>query len=173
MDIELPGSDAVAAPQPDTRSAGKLDTDDHDTLHLQRRNTRTQLIRNSNMKYLEEKNVGLFLNVMLTELFHEKPDNPMAWCTQFFLRHDEISEASKDRWVHKGDTLQLTDEMRIWSAQWRLPYVIDELLAAIMESQPEEPDSFAGSWFRWNHKAFPSEKHALPEGWTPSKQCDA
>ena len=123
-----------------------------------------------NEEYLIERDVGLFLSVMLMELYDEMPDHPMQWCSQFFLRHDEMNEA-QEKWQHKG-VLTVTTEKRLWSASWRIPFVINELLAAILEEKPENPDAFAGSWFRWNSKSYHGQKHTLPDNWVPSKSFD-
>eukprot|EP01061_Rhynchopus_euleeides_P023343 TRINITY_DN38019_c0_g1_i1.p1 TRINITY_DN38019_c0_g1~~TRINITY_DN38019_c0_g1_i1.p1 ORF type:complete len:187 (+),score=43.31 TRINITY_DN38019_c0_g1_i1:287-847(+) len=140
------------------------------TLHIRSKEEEWAVKKAENMSYIADKNVGAFLSVMLMELFKDMPENPIQWCAQFFLRHDDVIEA-KEKWEHQG-SLDITDDKRVWSAAWRIPFVMDELLSAILEEKPEQPDSFAASWFRWNAKSIQRKRHGLPEGWSPQKAFD-
>eukprot|EP01065_Artemidia_motanka_P039435 TRINITY_DN48357_c0_g1_i1.p2 TRINITY_DN48357_c0_g1~~TRINITY_DN48357_c0_g1_i1.p2 ORF type:complete len:174 (+),score=63.48 TRINITY_DN48357_c0_g1_i1:63-584(+) len=125
-------------------------------------------------KYLDEKRVLMFLDTMLHEMFQEMPEDPIDFGLAYLIRHESMHEIQKRapdrRKSHRG----FPDEARKWSAEWKVPFLLDDLLTDMLAEEPPEPDRFAAAWFRWNKKKFMVRHHndakvpkKLAETWQP------
>eukprot|EP00756_Hemistasia_phaeocysticola_P058213 Hpha_TRINITY_DN3483_c0_g1::TRINITY_DN3483_c0_g1_i1::g.32512::m.32512 len=129
------------------------------------------------LDYLESKQVLFFLDSMLHDLFLKMPDDPVDFCLSYLLRHDSMAEIQRQAPERRKSTAGFSDEARAWSAKWKVPFLLDDLLADIIKEEPAEPDRFAAAWFRWNKKNFMVKHHCgmgkeprkLPQGWAPAK----
>lgn len=128
------------------------------------------------LEYLESKKVLTFLDAMLTELFLETPDDPVDFCLRYLIRHESMAEITRRAPERRKSTAGFSQEARAWSAKWKVPFLLDDLLTDMLKDEPEEPDRFAAAWFRWNKKPFMVKHHCgmgkeprkLPPGWTPA-----
>ena len=66
--------------------------------------------------------------------------------------------------------------IRKYSAYWKIPCLINDLLEGLLTEKPEFPDKYASGWFRWNRHIF-KQNHfrgenpkELPPSWVPKDE---
>eukprot|EP01065_Artemidia_motanka_P028098 TRINITY_DN3332_c1_g1_i2.p1 TRINITY_DN3332_c1_g1~~TRINITY_DN3332_c1_g1_i2.p1 ORF type:complete len:179 (+),score=42.53 TRINITY_DN3332_c1_g1_i2:54-539(+) len=104
------------------------------------------------IKYFVQNKVAVFLDVMLTHMYRELPPDPIDWAIAFLVRHETLEEVVREQ-LGSG-AADFSTQARRYAAEWKVPFLIDELLADILRSEPKEPDRFAMTWFRWNKHSF-------------------
>eukprot|EP00755_Sulcionema_specki_P014092 Sspe_Gene.55766::Locus_30668_Transcript_2_2_Confidence_0.667_Length_709::g.55766::m.55766 len=150
MEIPLPDA-KVELPELNS-SVGSRPPINKDTSHVKRQLSKEEK-KKRDLEYLEEKNVYSFLNIMLLDLFDERPSDPMDWCMAFLMRHDDIPSMEAKR---NSSNVELSEDLRKWSLEWKIPFMFDDLLSDMLNENPypAEPDRYAMAWFRWNKKSF-------------------
>eukprot|EP01062_Namystynia_karyoxenos_P041933 TRINITY_DN3059_c1_g1_i1.p1 TRINITY_DN3059_c1_g1~~TRINITY_DN3059_c1_g1_i1.p1 ORF type:complete len:210 (+),score=70.18 TRINITY_DN3059_c1_g1_i1:87-632(+) len=141
--------------------------------HVRRQRLTPEEKRAKGMKYLEDKGVMLFLDTMLNELMRELPEDPVDWCTAYLFRHESMTVIQARANVRRKSMPGFPEAARAWSAEWKVPFLFDDLLGDMITEEPAEPDRYAASWFRWNKKKFMVTHHKdappkkLPKDWQP------
>ncbi|KAJ9468541.1 hypothetical protein DIPPA_30362 [Diplonema papillatum] len=129
----------------------KRSSQDTATAHIRKRETaeeRTEKVR----EYINDTQLAPFLNVMLTDLYRDLPKDPIDWCVEFLVRHEDLNAIGQRE--KEMQPVKPTHEIRLYSAFWKIPFLFDDLLGALLEDKPAEPDRFAAAWFRWNRRSF-------------------
>eukprot|EP01061_Rhynchopus_euleeides_P043916 TRINITY_DN76772_c0_g1_i1.p1 TRINITY_DN76772_c0_g1~~TRINITY_DN76772_c0_g1_i1.p1 ORF type:complete len:162 (+),score=59.44 TRINITY_DN76772_c0_g1_i1:104-589(+) len=104
------------------------------------------------LQYFKKHSIAIFLDCVLTELYLEKPSDPIVWFMRFLAKHDvfdDLLQSHKEKMYCK-----LSSSARDYSVEWKIPFIIEWLLTDMLKDQPTEPDRFALSWFRWNKAAI-------------------
>eukprot|EP01060_Flectonema_neradi_P005588 TRINITY_DN13720_c0_g1_i1.p1 TRINITY_DN13720_c0_g1~~TRINITY_DN13720_c0_g1_i1.p1 ORF type:complete len:155 (+),score=29.98 TRINITY_DN13720_c0_g1_i1:54-518(+) len=112
------------------------------------------------VQYFRDKRIAIFLDCVLTGLYLKQPSDPIDWCMQFLIMHDTFDSLVDIQRERSSQVFK--KEVKAYSAKWKLPFLVDELLTDMLKERPEEPDRFALSWFRWNKVSFFS-RH-FPDG---------
>ncbi|KAJ9446365.1 hypothetical protein DIPPA_10598 [Diplonema papillatum] len=105
-----------------------------------------EAVRLRALQYFSEKNVAGFLDCVLSSLYAARPPDPFDWCIEFLLTRDRFETTPGQRSQSRA--------ARDYSMKWKIPFMVDELLAAMLVAQPDEPYRFALAWLRWNKVSF-------------------
>lgn len=113
--------------------------------------------------YFEKRDVIPMLNALLTEVYLTQPADPIDHILKFLLRHATMRELLEHQQSSCQTLHHVAEQSVSYSSRFKLPQLLDELLAALLVDTPEDVVRFSLTWLRWHKNGFIS-RH-VPEGY--------
>jgi hypothetical protein len=115
-------------------------------------------------EFLKKYDLIPLLNELLSDVLVTEPADPIDAMTKWLLRHtptveeaqtpEDVALAKEASATRNAQVSQKHDQAVDYCTRFRLPQLIDELLAAMVKDSPPDQARFAMSWLRWNKKVF-------------------
>lgn len=113
--------------------------------------------------FFEKYDVVPMLNALLTEIYLTQPEDPIDGMMKFLLRHTTMGELLEHQRSACQTLHHVADRAVAYSARYKLPQLIDELLTALLAEAPNDVVRYCLTWLRWHKNGFIA-RH-VPEGY--------
>jgi hypothetical protein len=128
--------------------------------------TNSDCERSKATEYLEHHRIPEVMNRLTIELLIHAPEHPVSFCIQFFHTQSLVLPSEEELRQHlnrlkTSEEKVKSEESKKYLLIHKIPWLLEDMLSALLFEKPDDPLSFVLSWLRWNRGKYAS--FAIPD----------